>query len=578
MRHLSGVWLFVFFVAVAGTAAATATAAEVPQPFSIRVHQILRSTSFSHGELLAFDSGSSSSSSSSSSTSTTTINSSKTSSITTESNSVSTTEKEANEASIKYTTSLIHNSSDVAYYVNAYFGSHQTMVKLVIDTGSADLWAYSAKCTTDVCNASTVLSTSDSPTLVVNETDEFTITYGQGQVWGVGATDYVSLVGFNTSMGFGLIENTDKSFESFPVEGILGLPLRGIQSSGFPTFLSVLMDENLIPRPVFSIDFPGGSDNYHSEITFGGVNTKRFSGAIDFTSTVGGISQWVVPLEDCYVANKAMGFSNKLLIFDSGSTIMHLPPDDAVKIHVALASKNASTVITDGENYAIPCDTNTSLSLDINGHKWTISPENYIGGAYDNEGNCFTNFHGGSVNGSTSWVLGTSFLRGYYTVFDAESEQIGLANRGSGGKDYYNDASVAQTPSTTTQASATSTANLQSQETATTASMIDNTRSDCSTSTHSTTELNLSSLVTSITTASLTYSSPDSSTNSSSIPSSRLTGSSSSSPATSTTVSKSSSTSASSASASASGFVLRQWYLTCLFVYIFCVSFFILFI
>lgn len=201
------------------------------------------------------------------------------------------------------------------------------------------------------------------------------------------------------------------------------------------------------------MDLTSEDDSVAGVLTIGGVDTSRFKGDISFAETIEGSGLWLIPLDDCYASDTALGFADKLLLIDSGTTLILLPPDDAEDVHVALADPAGATIRTDGTNYILPCNTTTTLYISINGIKWPLSPDNYLGNAYDDAGElCVTNIQGRTVNGTTTWILGAAFMKTVYVVFDRDNNWVGLAARGSGGVDFYNDASAAEVATTTTAA------------------------------------------------------------------------------------------------------------------------------
>ena len=61
--------------------------------------------------------------------------------------------------------------------------------------------------------------------------------------------------------------------------GVLGLGYTYGFTTDYPTLLSTMWGLGVVGAPVFSIGF-GGEGDGHSEIIFGGVNRKRFTGRL----------------------------------------------------------------------------------------------------------------------------------------------------------------------------------------------------------------------------------------------------------------------------------------------------------
>ncbi|KAK9492939.1 aspartic peptidase domain-containing protein [Lipomyces doorenjongii] len=341
-------------------------------------------------------------------------------------------------SSVKNALPIDQNGSDISYYVDIQLGSHSSSVfRVVVDTGSYDLWVYSASCTNISCVSHHQFGPENSTTLEVFYDKSFSISYGQGEVSGVAATDYVEIAGYNVSMGFGLAVNVPNSFNAFPVDGILGLSASDVQINGYPSIMAVLADGGLISREVFAIDLGTGIDPNGGSISLGGVDTSRFTGDISFVDVATTQGLWIVGVDDCYVNGEAENFSDKLALIDTGTTLILIPSDDALQIHKDLVG-SAGVVRTDGINYVIACNTTTELAFGFGGVQWTIDPGDYMGNTYDAHGNCVTNIQGVSVNGSSTWLMGASFLKGVYTVYDKDNMRVGFAAKGAGGNDIYN--------------------------------------------------------------------------------------------------------------------------------------------
>lgn len=64
-----------------------------------------------------------------------------------------------------------------------------------------------------------------------------------------------------------------------------------------------------------------------------------------------------------------------------------------------------------------------SVYIRMDGRYFEVRPEDYL----DEAGNgvCFL---GWQTNTQNYWLLGNSFMRGYYVIFDDEQNRIGLVN------------------------------------------------------------------------------------------------------------------------------------------------------
>lgn len=190
-------------------------------------------------------------------------------------------------------------------------------------------------------------------------------------------------------------------------------------------------------------------------LTVGGIDHSKFKGTLSYSPVVSSLGYWEVVIESVDVNGNKVVFKqgnydeaslnpsnsdqknllNRLKntyggvypltrdarlqtgILDTGTSLLVLNIDDAMTLHSFIPN-----VLTDGENYAIPCDTSVDIGFTIAGTRWSISPKDYVGGPYifnnmPNGGNldpksgikyCRSNI-GGVQMGSGFWVLGEVF-------------------------------------------------------------------------------------------------------------------------------------------------------------------------
>ncbi|KAI0959229.1 hypothetical protein AcW1_004113 [Taiwanofungus camphoratus] len=158
-------------------------------------------------------------------------------------------------------------------------GNNQVFSNVLVDTGSAVLWVGGEQKYVPGPNTQTI-----------NQT--FSVGYGSG---GVNGTAYMDHVTIGSATASSQIIGSAGYMEGFtlvqPIDGILGLGPSGSnyhEVSGYnttPTFVENLVSDGVIDKPVFGIyvsplsesGIPEGS----GEITFGGIDQSRISGAPD---------------------------------------------------------------------------------------------------------------------------------------------------------------------------------------------------------------------------------------------------------------------------------------------------------
>jgi hypothetical protein len=99
---------------------------------------------------------------------------------------------------------------------------------LLMDSGSADLWVGAEGCQSENgggCGNHNFLGTQSSSTFVASN-NQFSVTYGTGNVAGVKITDNIAVAGLKLNahpFGVAQQESVDFSDDSVPFDGIMGL-------------------------------------------------------------------------------------------------------------------------------------------------------------------------------------------------------------------------------------------------------------------------------------------------------------------------------------------------------------------
>uniref|UniRef100_A0A7S2JLJ7 Peptidase A1 domain-containing protein n=1 Tax=Cyanoptyche gloeocystis TaxID=77922 RepID=A0A7S2JLJ7_9EUKA len=111
-------------------------------------------------------------------------------------------------------------------------------------------------------------------------------------------------------------------------------------------------------------------------------------------------------------------------IVDTGTTLIYGPSDVVQKIlEKAAASDDCSNFKT------LPI-----IELQLGNRKYALAPEEYVFRMRVRSGRvvCLTGIFGTNSNGKArndrvDWILGSVFIRAYYTVFDRANDQVGFA-------------------------------------------------------------------------------------------------------------------------------------------------------
>ncbi|KAL9001183.1 MAG: hypothetical protein Q9169_000367 [Polycauliona sp. 2 TL-2023] len=342
----------------------------------------------------------------------------------------------------------VHNDgTDFSYFTSVEFGSSSKIMHLLVDTGASNTWVMASDCESEVCAAHNTFGKEHSVSLKVSR-DEFNLTYGTGSVAGLTATDTVKLAGFSVSLPFGLAHTVSEDFESYPIDGILGLGPPTSKSSDYPTFMETIQKTNALSSKLFGVNLQRSSNGAtDGELSFGAPDSTKYEGDLSYTSVIVGASMWEIPIDEVKVNGNVCALTGKTAIMDTGvsasflsalmfrltkpgcsqTSFMLLPPADAKELHRRIPSAEADA---DGEAFNIPCSTKTPIQLRFSDILYNISPADYVGSPLEEGSNtCISNILGKKPFEDDQWLVGDVFLKNVYTVFDYDGERLGQYRR-----------------------------------------------------------------------------------------------------------------------------------------------------
>lgn len=333
-------------------------------------------------------------------------------------------------------TYLYSDNNDEAFFVNVTIDC--TNYPVLIDTGSPYLWLYSSSCDDPACKEKKLFQTKDATK--INGT--FALSYDSGVASGSIYEDKIIIAGYESNdFEFGVADNVPGLFESYDFSGVLGLPADNTSTTGLVNAVSFLYETGEIDASKFTICIGEyESDSTNSGLLFlGSTKDSLHVGDIYTSSIIENSNHWEFKIDTIFVDQYQISFDSILInnvstsfsrigLLDSGTTSLVLPPSDANIIHSFFTN-----AITDGENYAILCNSTLTLEFEISGKNWSLTPEMYIGNAYSSSselaGYCVSNIQGLNSTSDGTWILGILFMQNKYVEFDYENQWIGLAER-----------------------------------------------------------------------------------------------------------------------------------------------------
>ncbi|KAL2222886.1 aspartic endopeptidase Pep2 [Thermoascus aurantiacus ATCC 26904] len=320
---------------------------------------------------------------------------------------------------------LVDNFLNAQYFSEISIGTPPQNFKVVLDTGSSNLWVPSSQCGSIACYLHNKYDSSESSTYKKNGS-EFSIRYGSGSLSGFVSNDVVRI---------GDLEIKDQDFAEATSEpglafafgrfdGILGLAYDTISVNRIvPPFYNMI-NQKLLDEPVFG--FYLGDTNKEgdtSEATFGGIDKNHFTGDL-VKIPLRRKAYWEVDLDAIAFGDNAAELDNTGAILDTGTSLIALPSTLAELLNKEIGAKKSWT-----GQYSVDCEKRSSLpdlTFTLTGHNFTIGPYDYI---LEVQGSCISAFMGMDFPEPVGplAILGDAFLRRWYSMYDLGNNAVGLA-------------------------------------------------------------------------------------------------------------------------------------------------------
>ncbi|KAH8689716.1 putative aspartic-type endopeptidase [Talaromyces proteolyticus] len=336
------------------------------------------------------------------------------------------------------------DNEETLYFSNITLGTPAQKLRLTLDTGSSDLWcntASSSFCSkkNSECSISGTYDANSSSTYKYLSSD-FNISYVDGSgASGDYVTDTLSIGGVSlTSFQFGI------GYTSDSIEGVLGIgytknevQVNRDRKSSYPNLPQAMVDGGLINRNAYSL-WLNDLDANTGSILFGGVDNGKYDGSLQTLPILaidGSYAEFLIVLTGVSYNNGSINKSYSsdelpaAVLLDSGSSLTYLPDTIVEDIYNDFGVTYDSS---SGTGY-VPC---TLMNKDLNITFTFSSPSITIAinemvlaagtGSTFSDGTPACVF-GIAPAGSTTAVLGDTFLRSAYVVYDLANNEISLA-------------------------------------------------------------------------------------------------------------------------------------------------------
>lgn len=376
----------------------------------------------------------------------------------------------------------------VSYFGAVGVGTPAKMFNVVFDTGSSEIWVPYSNWFPFANNLhySDGYKCGDSKTCSPSKR-EFTIDYRGTKLRGETYDDvftiyedmqkddaqYMVARHFNFPQNFMAIEEaSDEQFRYKPYDGVIGLAPVAQSGSGTRSFLlsyqqehqrrqydpqfnpqqvqqqndqhmnapSSIADPNgasyyrqpngynqqvQTPHLVFAFWFnPNQNSRHGGELVIGGVDENRFVGDI-FFHRLSSYFDWQLPLSQVMLGAEVISCSTGCqAILDTGANSLVGPRDDVASIRDSLQAQHDS----DSDLWLVDCarmNGYPTITFRIEETPYTLYPQHYIKMFKFRES--IVCHLGVKPWDRPNWLLGTTFISGYYTVFDFAARRVGFA-------------------------------------------------------------------------------------------------------------------------------------------------------
>lgn len=269
----------------------------------------------------------------------------------------------------------------------------------------------------------------------------FNISYVDGTgAAGDYATDTMRFSGVNiTSFQFGI------GYESTSTQNVLGIgyPSNEVQvmRAGLKPYQNLpvkMASEGLVASSAYSL-YLNDLNAQTGNVLFGGVDLDRFQGnlvTVPIQKTGSIYSQFFITMTGLDVGSTNVGKDLALaVLLDSGSSLAYLPNDMVTKIYQLVG---ASYQESEGAAF-VPCSLrnqnatmtfkfSSPASITVNLNEMILNLTDASGEQLTFDNNVPACLFGIMPAGDSSCILGDTFLRSAYVVYDIDNNEISLAN------------------------------------------------------------------------------------------------------------------------------------------------------
>ncbi|ETS75443.1 Vacuolar protease A [Pestalotiopsis fici W106-1] len=318
----------------------------------------------------------------------------------------------------------ISNFMNAQYFSEISIGTPAQEFKVILDTGSSNLWVPSQSCGSIACYLHSKYDSSASSSYKKNGSD-FEIRYGSGSMKGFVSQDTLN-IGDLKIKNQDFAEATSEPGLAFAFgrfDGILGMGFDRLSVNGIVPPFYQMVNQGLIDEPVFAFYLSSENGDESSEVIFGGVDKDHYTGKIT-EIPLRRKAYWEVDLDSISFGDETAELENTGVILDTGTSLIALPTDLAELLNKEIGAKKGFN-----GQYTVDCSVRDGLpdiSFKLSGYDFAISAYDYI---LEVQGSCISTFMGMDFPAPVGplAILGDAFLRKWYSIYDLGKGTVGLA-------------------------------------------------------------------------------------------------------------------------------------------------------
>jgi len=327
----------------------------------------------------------------------------------------------------------LKNTDMVEYFGQVSVGGQNFAV--VYDTGSGILWVPGAGCHLTACTTHEQLKTNKDITL---ETEKVDIKYGTGHMSGQRAVGDVAVGGVTVKNQDFLVSTAEYGavFDSGRFDGVFGLGKSKLaqilrtdddsEDRAMPFYINAIK-QNLLQKPIFSFYISPGTKP--GAVVIGGTNAKLYKGPIKYHEgqshtywmmNVESIAAGTDPADEVDTSGAEDGLQG---IADTGTSLLVIPEKFIGKILHKFQVKDDCSNMDELSDLRIKMKDVTGELI-----TYTLTPQEYI---LKYGSSCKTGIALMTLKlpgKHPAMIMGDTFLRSYYSVYNHENGQIGFAD------------------------------------------------------------------------------------------------------------------------------------------------------